>query len=187
MKYIQRHSKAIELIVEVVFLVALFLLGLFLDYKFATSLFWKFYLFMAVLALILLLPVYVQYRRKQELWLFFGFNISLLALHFLALTPVKPFTKFYLDIKNGMTIQEVQGLFNQRFPKGGRFRQPEWTLRNEDANDAENHRLNRRQFLATPDQNLHYILDLTDGRYNAEMVTVYFKDGKVVGTNYSPD
>ncbi|BAZ41299.1 hypothetical protein NIES4101_72630 [Calothrix sp. NIES-4101] len=187
MKYIQRHSKAIELIVEVVFLVALFLLGFFLDYELAASLTWQFYLFMAVLALILLLPVYVQYRRKQELWLFFGFNISLLALHFLTLTPVKPFTKFYLDIKNGMTIEEVQGLFNKRFPKGGRFRQPEWRLRNEDANDAELHRLNRKKFLATPDQNLHYILDLTNGDYDAEWVTVYFKDGKVVGTNYSPD
>lgn len=187
MKFTQRRTKRIELIVEVFFLIGLFIFGFFLDYISAASLLWQFYLFMAVSALILLLPVYLISRRKQELWLFLGFNISLLALQFLVFNPVKPFTKFYLDIKNGMTIQEVQSLFNQRFPKGGRFRQPEWALRDETIADAENHQLNGTKFIATPNQNLHYILDLTDGRYNAEMLTVYFKDGQVVGTKYSPD
>jgi hypothetical protein len=142
---------------------------------------------MAFLALLLILPVFLQKRRKQELWLFLGFNLSLLALHFLALSPVKPFVKFHLNITNGMTIQEVQHLFSQHFPKGGKFRQPEWVLRNENTNDAINHRLNGMRFVATPDQNLQYILDPTDGRYNAEWVTVYLKDSKVVGTKYSPD
>ncbi|BAY11496.1 hypothetical protein [Calothrix sp. NIES-2098] len=187
MKYIKRHAKGIELFVEVAFLIALFIFGLFLDYKLAASLFWQFYLLMAVLALILLLPVYLQSRRQQQLWLFLGFNISLLVLHFLTLTPVKPFTKFYLDIKNGMTIPEVQSLFNQRFPKGGKFRQPEWELRYGHNSVLENRDPAEKGFVAIPDQNLHYILDLSDGRYNAEWVTVYFKDGKVVGTEYSPD
>jgi hypothetical protein len=192
MKYIKRRFKGIELIIEVVFLIALFLLGLFLDYKLAVSLFWQFYLLMAVLALILLLPAYLQFRRKQsrrkqELWLFLGFNISLLALRFLNLTPVKPFTKFYLDIKNSMTIQEVQGLFNQRFPKGGRFRQPEWYLFDRDDGVFENLDPEEKGFVDIPDLNLHYILDPSDGRYNAEFLSVYLKDGKVVGTEYSPD
>lgn len=187
MIYIKRHWKRIELIVEVVFLIALFGFGFFLDYAFAASLFWRLYLFMAFLALILLLPIYLESRRKRELWLFLGFNISLLALHFLTLAPNKTFTRFYLDIKNGMTIQEVQSLFNQRFPKGGRFRQPEWTLSDETIDDARRHKLNGMKFIATPNQNLNYALDRTDGRYDAEIITVYFKDGKVVGTNYSPD
>jgi hypothetical protein len=187
MKFIKRHTKGIELIVEIVFLIALFIFGFFLDYKLAASFSWQFYLFMAVLALILLLPVYLESRRKQELWLFLGFNISLLALKFLTFSPVKPFTKFHLDIKDGMTIQEVQSLFNQHFPKEGRFRQPEWQLNDETIADTENHKLNGRKFIATPNQNLNYILDLTDARYNAEVITVYFKDGKVVGTNYLPD
>lgn len=187
MKYIKRHVKGIGLIFEVVFLIALFLLGLFLDYELAASLFWQFYLLMAVLALILLLPVYLQSRHKQELWLFLGFNISLLALHFLTLTPVKPFTKFYLDIKNSMTIQEVQDLFNQRFPKEGRFPQPEWELHYGHNGVLENRDPEEKGFVAIPDQNLNYILDPSDGRYNAEVVTVYFNDGKVVGAKYLPD
>ncbi|AKG23318.1 hypothetical protein [Calothrix sp. 336/3] len=187
MKYINRHRQRIELIIELIFLTALFILGIFLDYIAAASLFWQFYLFMAVLALLLLLPVYLVSRRKQELWLFLGFNISLLALQFVTINPRKPFVKFYLDIKNDMTIEDVQSLFNQRFPKGGRFPQPEWTIRDETTADAENHQLNGRTFIAKPNQNLQYILDPNDGRYNAEWVIVYLKDGKVVGTNYSPD
>lgn len=188
MKYIKRHVKRIELIVEVLFLIVLFLLGLFLESEFAASLFWQFYLFMGVLALILLLPIYLQSRRKQELWLFIGFNISLVTLHFLTLNPVKPFTQFYLDAKNGMTIQEVQSVFNQRFPKGGRFSQPEWEL-NDEHNEGvwENRDPKEQGFVAIPDQNLNYILDPNNGDYNAEIVTVYFKDGKVVGAKYLPD
>jgi hypothetical protein len=186
-QHIKRHRQRIEFIVEVVFLIALFIFGLFLDYFAAVSLFWQFYLIMAVLALILLLPVYLISRRKQELWLFVGFTISLLALQFSTIAPNKTFTRFYLDIKNGMTIQEVQSLFDQRFPKGGRFRQPEWSLKDETIADAENHKLNGMKFIATPNQNLHYILDPNDSRYNAEFMTVYFKDGKVVGTRYLPD
>ncbi|AFZ03249.1 hypothetical protein [Calothrix sp. PCC 6303] len=187
MKYIKRRSKRIELFVEVVFLIALFIFALLLDYELAASLFWQFYLVMAFLALILLLPVFLLSRRKQELWLFLGFNLSILALQFLVLSPVKPFTKFYLDINNGMTIEKVQQLFTQHFPKSGEFRQPDWRLHNENRNDAENHQLNGKRFLATPNQSLQYNLDLTDGRYDAEVMTVYFKDGKVVGTNYSAD
>lgn len=187
MKYIKRHTNKIELIVEVIFLVALFLLGFWLDYEYAASLFWQYYLFMAVLALILLLPVYLQSRRKQELWLFIGFNLSLFALYFVTLTPVKPFIQFYLDIKHGMTIQEVQSRFNQRFPKDGRFAQPEWQLNYGHQGVLENSDPKEKGFLAVPDQNLNFILDPNDGRYNAEVVTVYFKDGKVVGMEYLPD
>ncbi|ALF55601.1 hypothetical protein ACX27_26585 [Nostoc piscinale CENA21] len=181
MKYIKRHIKKIELIVEVVFLVALFLLGFFLDYKYAASLFWQYYLFMAVLALILLLPVYLQSRRKQELWLFIGFNLSIFALYFVTLSPVKPFMQFYSDIKHGMTIPEVQSRFNQRFPKGGRFPQPlgEFIGGNEDVLEKTDP--------VVYDQHLNYILDPNDGRYNAEVVNVYFKDGKVLEVKYSGD
>ena len=187
MKYIKRHANKIELIVEVIFLVVLFLLGFFLDYKYAASLYWKYYLFMAVLALILLLPVYLQSRRKQELWLFIGFNLSLLALYFVTLSPVKPFTQFYLDITHGMTIQEVQSRLNQRFPKGGRFPQPESQLLDEHQGVLENINPKEKGFLAVPNQCLNYILDLNDGRYNAEVVNVYFKNGEVVGMEYLPD
>ncbi|WP_427160748.1 hypothetical protein ACQFX9_03645 [Aliinostoc sp. HNIBRCY26] len=187
MKYIKRHADKIELIVEVIFLVVLFLLGFFLDYKYAASLSWKYYLFMTFLALILLLPVYLKSQRKQELWLFIGFNLSLFALYFITLSPVKPFTQFYLDIKHGMTIQEVQTRFNQRFPKDGRFPQPESQLLDESHGVLENIDPKAKGFLALPDQLLNYILDPNDGRYNAELVNVYFKDGKVVGMEYLPD
>jgi hypothetical protein len=183
MKYIKRHIRKIELFFEVIFLGYLFLVGLFLEYDLAVSLLWQFYLVMAGFSLILLLPVYLQYRRKQELWLFLGFNISLLALYFVTLSPVKPFTKFYLDVKNGMKVEEVQGLFKEHFPQDGKFRQPEWSL-----NDSlENIDSEQKGFVTVSDQHLNYILDPNDGRYNAEILIVYFQDGKVVKTKYLPD
>ncbi|MBD2497348.1 hypothetical protein [Nostoc sp. FACHB-280] len=181
MKYIKRHANKIELIVEMIFLLVLFLLGCWLEYEYAASLFWQYYIFMAVLALILLLPVYLPSRRKQELWLFIGFNLSLLALHFVALSPVKPFMQFHSDIKHGMTIPEVQSRLNQRFPKGGRFYQPQGDFMgaNEDVRE------NIGSFVY--DQHLNYILDPNNGDYDAEVVNIYFKNGKVVKAEYSGD
>ncbi|QXE23540.1 hypothetical protein B6N60_02230 [Richelia sinica FACHB-800] len=101
----------------------------------------------------------------------------------MTLSPVKPFTKFYLDIKNGMKIEEVQGLFNYHFPKEGRFRQPEWSLNEM----RENLNSDQKGVVIISDQNLNYILDPTDGRYNAEILIVYFQNGKVVETKYLPD
>ncbi|OCQ92636.1 hypothetical protein BCD64_07725 [Nostoc sp. MBR 210] len=181
MKYINRHANNTELIVEVIFLLVLFLLGYFLDYEYAASLFWQYYIFMAVLALILLLPVYLQYRRKQELWLFIGFNLSIFALYFVTLSPVKPFMQFYSDIKHGMTIPEVQSRFNQRFPKGGRFPQPLGEFMGENGDALE------KIDPVVHDQHLNYILDPNNARYNAEVVNVYFKDGKVIEAKYSGD
>ncbi|MBD2486610.1 hypothetical protein [Aulosira sp. FACHB-615] len=181
MKYINRHANKIELIVEVFFLVILFLLGYWLDYKYAASLFWQYYVFMDVLALILLLPVYLPSRRKQELWLFIGFNLSLFALYFVALSPVKPFTQFYLDIKHGMTIPEVQSRLNQRFPKGGRFYQPQGDFMGGNDDVWEN------IGPVVYNQHLNYILDPNNGDYNAEVVNIYFKNGKVVKVEYSGD
>ncbi|MCF4966799.1 hypothetical protein [Nostoc sp. CMAA1605] len=187
MKYIKRHANKIELIAEVFFLLVLFLLGCFLDHEYAVSLVWQYYLFMAVLALIVILPVYVKSRRKQELWLFIGFNLSLLALYFVTLSPVKPFRQFYFDIKHGMTIPEVQSRLNQRFHEGVRFPQPQGTFIYGYEDVLGKIDPKEKGFLAVPDQILNYVLDPNDGRYNAEVVNVYLKDGKVVGMEYSGD
>lgn len=180
MKYIKRD---IVLILEAIFLIALFVYAVFLDEAFAISLFWQFYLVIAFFALLLVLPGFLSSQRKQALWLFLSFNFGLFGLHFLTLNPVKPFTQFYLDINNGMTIQEVERLFSQRFPKGGRFRQPIVEFHHESPVTSDDN----DRFLATPNQWQNYILDPTDGRYNSEILIVYFKDGKVVGTEYLPD
>lgn len=120
MKNIKRHAL---LIVEAVFLLVLFAFALILDSAFAFSLSWQFYLAMAFCALLVTLPSFLSPQRRQTWWIFFAFNASLCALHFVVLSPVKPFMQFQRDISNGMTIQQVQRLFVQRFPANGRFRQ----------------------------------------------------------------
>jgi hypothetical protein len=148
------------------------------------SLFWQFYLVMACFTLLLSLPGLLSPQRKPTVWLFLSFTLGLFALHFLAVSPVKPFMQFQRDITSGMTIQEVQGLFSQRFPESGRFRQPEWVLG--DGSPVTPYD-NEPHLVSTPNQSLHYTLDPTDGRCNAEWLIVYFQDGKAVGTEYLGD
>jgi hypothetical protein len=138
---------------------------------------------MVCLSLFATLRGFSSPQRKLTLWLFLSFNFGLLLLHFLVLSPVKPFMQFQRDITNGMTVQQVQRLCIQRFPKGGRFRQPEWSLGY--ASSLNDH--GKQYLVGTPDQSLHYILDPTDGRYDAESLSVYFRDGKAVGTTYLGD
>ncbi len=171
------------LIVEAIFLSALFLFALVLDGASAVSLSWQFYLAMGFSALLLTLPSFLSSQRKQTLWLFLSFSFGLFTLHFLPVSPVKPFMRFHRDIGNGMATQEVQYLFSQHFPKDGRFRQPRLSLGVGIPFDARY----GADVTDTPTQSFHYILDPTDGRFNSETLTVYFKNGRVVGTEYLSD
>lgn len=155
-----------------------------LDSAYAVSLSWVFCFGVASLALFLILPGYLLWQRKKALWLFAIFGLSLVVLHFIALTPVKPFTKFHNDVTNGMTGSEVQLLLTQHFPQSGKFRRPvpRFTPVSSFLRTNDGPRLSD-----TPNQTLQYTLDPSDGRYNAECVMIYLKDDRVVGTQYLGD
>jgi hypothetical protein len=151
---------------EIIVLIAVFLFSVLLELDLAVSLFWQFYLAMAVLSFILILPGFLSPLRQRVLWLFLIFNAALLCLHFLVLNPVKPFTQFQQAITQGMTSGDVQHLLVQYFPENGQFRRPEWS----------------------GDQTFRsYRLDPTDGAYDAEIIVVYFENDRVVSTKYLPD
>lgn len=93
-----------------------------------------------------------------------------LAVHFawlLFLTrgawdPRKPFWRFYSSIERGMTQEQVdeqlRRQFTGRLPQG-RYVEDQW----------------------------YYCLDPNDGRYNAEIIWVVFRNGRVTEAHYSPD
>lgn len=181
MKYIKRHRL---LTAEAIGLIALFWLAVVLEEKFAISVFWQFYGVMAGLALLFTLPSYLRGQRIKTLGLFLGFNAAVLVLHFLVLNPVKPFTQFYHDIRPGMTLEQVKERFNQRFPIGGKFRPPQSNMFQVSADTTQD---NQPYLVDQPNHAISYQLDPTDGRYDAELLVVYLKEGNVVGTRYLPD
>jgi hypothetical protein len=65
-----------------------------------------------------------------------------------------------------MTKAEVLGLLDKHFPPSGRFKKP-WHN--------------------TAVGDLAFILDPSDGRYNAEIVDFTFMDGRVTHKVYMPD
>ncbi len=180
----ERWKKHLLLLIEATTLLLLFLFALVLDNGFAFTLSWHFYAIMLAFSLFCILPGLFSPQRRQIIWLFLGFHFCLFTLHFLSLSPVKPFTQFQQGLTNGMTVQQVQSSMNRHFPKGGKFRRP--TQRFTDGapvtpDEDEPH------LAATPNRAIHYTLDPTDGRYNAEWVIVYLKDGHVVGSEYLGD
>jgi len=92
----------------------------------------------------------------------------ILVLHAVDFTPVKPFTRFYAAIETGMPEPQVLELLDKHFPEDGRFKTP--VFRRSEQNDR-----------------LGSVLDPQDGRYNAEMITIGLRDGRVVRKEYFPD
>lgn len=169
---------------EVVVLLSLFLFICALDYGYAVSLSWKFCLGAMLFPFVCLLPEFLLGRqRKWAGGIFAGYCALVLALHFGAISPVKPFRQFQNDIQNGMGRHEVQKLLAERFPAGDGFRRPVGNFGT--ISPSEN--WDGIALAVIPNQALQYTLDPDDGDFNAESLVVYFKDDRVVGTTYSSD
>lgn len=97
-----------------------------------------------------------------------GAVLALIALRFVALSPVKPFREFFGQLEPGMSESEVLGALARNFPADGRYAVP-------------------TVYSAPEHERISFILDRTDGRYNAEGVSVSFEDGKLKIAQYSPD
>jgi hypothetical protein len=83
-------------------------------------------------------------------------------------TPTRAFYRFYSGIHSGMTIAEVQQQLDQTYPPNGRYSKPLST---------------EGKPLANQDSTLYFRLEPK----SAEIVTVYFSQGRVTRSNYSPD
>lgn len=157
---------AIPAIVAVV-LTALFLFVLAVESSHAISLSWHCYLVAPVLALLLALPgTVLPASRKACLGLVAAFTAGLFSLAVLPISPVKPFRQFYSQIGAGMGAAEVQRLLDKQFPSTGAFNRPQ---------------------CQEQDGALVYTLDPHDGRYNAEFVVAYLKNGRVTHAGYAGD
>ena len=151
-------------IVSVITLQCLFAaLAVLFDAGFAVSLQLGFYLF-AVIPLFLALLVWrAQSVRITSL----AYLAILLILPFVNFTPVKPFTRFYSQVHLEMTEDDVIKTLNLQFPEGGRFPRP----------------------ISSRSDNgyLSFVLDPNDGAYNAEIISLKMKDGRVSKKEYFPD
>lgn len=150
-----------------ILLAAWFLFVLALESTYALSLCWQYYLVVPLLALLLALPgLVLPASRKACFGLVAAFTAGLFSPGVLPISPVKPFRQFYSQIRPGMDSNEVQRLLDRYFPSTSAFNKPE--------------RWQREDLLA-------YTLDPHDGRYNAEFVLAYLKNGRVTHAEYAGD
>lgn len=111
----------------------------------------------------------VERRRRSRTAAAMGvvFVAAIVGLHYLDLTPKKPYRRFYFAVHDGMTRADVFDALHREFPDGGRFPVP--TVYGEDA------------------VSLIFGLDPNDGRWNAEDVEIWFSEGRVSGKDYRGD
>jgi hypothetical protein len=95
------------------------------------------------------------------------FIVLVLSLRSVTFSPAKPFRLFYGDIRRGMSASDVTYQLLNRFPQQGKYRVP--------------------TMISIDDNNLGYVLDQSDGRFDAETVQVEFLGGRVVAKQYFPD
>jgi hypothetical protein len=155
---------------RVCFILFLFLLlgcSLVLDLWRAISLRPAFYLFALGVPVFAILPFWRSLADKCILVSLCAYVCVISALPFISLSPVKPFTRFYSSIENGMTLEQIDVLLEDRFPSGGRYHQPVKGVRD--------------------DGSIYFNLDPGKASYNAELVVVTMVDGKSVSKEYLPD
>jgi hypothetical protein len=147
----------------ILFLVLSTMIAVVGDAGFAVSLSPGFYLFAALPLLVALLAWREQVVRVAMV----AYLIVLLTLPFVTFSPVKPFTWFFSDIREGMREPEVMDALSRRFPSDGRFPRPVSDI--------------------LDDESLWFQLDPNQGAYNAEIVIVKMKNGRVMSKEYFPD
>jgi hypothetical protein len=138
-----------------------------LDYAFAISESSGTCLFLVLLTCVLATPSFLRKRSKMILAGCVVFAAGICALHFVAFSPVKPFRRFFSSINDGMTRPEIFTELHRNFPDGGRFPRP--VARSE-----------------KPDY-IVFTLNPLNEAYNAEIVSLTLRDGRMVAKNYSGD
>jgi hypothetical protein len=138
-----------------------------LDSAFAISVSWMACFILVVLTAALATPLFLRHRSKLIPLGCGLFAASIITLHFVSLSAVKPFRRFFTSAHPGMTRSEVLDQLHRNFPEGGRFPQP---VTNYDGPDR-----------------LVFVLDPSKWYYNAEIVQLRLRDGKTVAKEYHGD
>jgi len=129
---------------------------------------WRFVLVAAISGVVPLLLV-ARLTRSQWVLAICGTWIAVvIASHFSALNPVKPFRQFFAALQVGMTEQQILTKLHERFPVPGRFRVP-------------------RESNLPEYQQLSFTLDPTNGNYDSEIVVLIIRDGRLIRKQYLPD
>ncbi len=126
-------------------------------------------IFLAILPSVALgsaLAVVWRFRSPTVAMLATSFLAAWIVMNFTDFTPVKPYVRFYAAIRPGITETDLLTLLNEQFPQPGRYAVPAYR------------RVGNQVF---------FNLDLTDGRYDAEVVSVDLQDNRVVAKAFQPD
>lgn len=151
----------------ILFLILLLGCSLVLDLWRAVSLGPAFYLFALGAPVLAVLPFWRSLADTCILVSLCAYLCVIIALPFISLSPVKPFTRFYSSIETGMNSAQIDTLLAEHFPRGGRYRLPVKGMHD--------------------DGSVYFKLDPGKASYNAELVVVTMADGISVSKEYLPD
>lgn len=150
------------------FAILVLLLGTVLvDLATAATVYWEFALTVWLIAAILAIPTWRLTKRLAPLVMFAAITLALLVLPFVPWPPTKPYRAFHACINKGMTQAQIVTLLDRHFQNRAFDGRPTITRRSAD--------------------HIIMVLDPNNGRYNAEVIYVYFKNNRVVSKQYSPD
>ena len=147
--------------------VLLVFLAFLFDMLFGISASWFFSFGVWVQCLVSCLAVHLRYQSRFALIILCALTIFILIQHFLDLSPVKPYKRFFAGIRPGMTENELFQILHREFPTHGPFPVPV----------RFDFRMNEISFALNP----------TERAWNAEAIIVHLDHGRVVSTEYLRD
>ena len=106
-------------------------------------------------------------RKRAYLLIPVALCLELVVINAIDFSPVKPAKRAIKAIHPGMSEGEVRSILDLAFPENGRFHRPE---------------MGPLRYGV-----LSFVLDPRDGRYNAAVVEVTFRNGKVVSSRFLSD
>jgi hypothetical protein len=142
---------------------------LLLDSLFAVSANTQYVWTVAGIAAVLVVPVCWWTRNRFLAIALTGFLLLLLMLQYVSFAPGKlnGYHRFFKRISPGMTRNDVLSQFQTIFPDAATDGWP---------------RITRQRA-----ERITMVLDPSDGRYNSELIVIYFKNDQVTGKLYAPD
>jgi len=162
-----RVSRVTTSVMLVISAAVLMFVALMSDAIFGISASWMFTVLLWAVGFAVCVAVRVRYRSILSLVVAFLVTAFMLVLHFVDLSPVKPYKRFFAAIQAGMTDLEVVTRLHREFPHGGRFPVPV----------RSDFRTNEMSFALDPKKSI----------WNAEAIVVHLDNGRVVSKEYWRD
>ena len=145
----------------------LVLLSVIFDGMLGLSASWGFTSGVFILGSVICLAVRLRHRSLYALVMIGEIAVFVVVQHFMDLSPVKPYGRFFAAIEPGLTEADVLTLLQHEFPDGFRFSRP---VRRDSAQGQ-----------------MEFFLDPTESAWNAEGIFVRLSGGRVVSKQYSRD